>query len=230
MMIVMDDLWMTITNGWPQTLLHIMDECLKKTQSEDSSHLCRIWDTVMSWTTNRVIWWPTWFFPHLLLFPIGMWDTRNQSLLVSIYLLLDLCSCRTLQFKRKPICAKWGLKNLAVSDSTVDITSGCFPLLPEGLLSWWDCNIQNCSGSSSSSSKRELNYYGKTCRFGPGDVNNSIIYCIYLLTSQRFAVTALHLLTWQNTRWFPAWGNIGTDSGARYISIDTWSSWILGRA
>jgi hypothetical protein len=69
-------------------------------------------------------------------------------------------------------------KNLAVSDSAVDITSGCFPLLPEGLLSWWDCNIQNCSGSSSSS-KRELNYYGKTCSFGPGDVNNSIIYCIY---------------------------------------------------
>jgi hypothetical protein len=67
-------------------------------------------------------------------------------------------------------------KNLAVSDSTVDITSGCFPLLPEGLLSWWDYNIQNCSGSSS---KRELNYYGKTCSFGPGDVNNSVIYCIY---------------------------------------------------
>jgi hypothetical protein len=79
-------------------------------QIEDSSHLCRIWDTVMSWTTNHVIWWRTWFFPHLLLFPIGMWDTRNQSLLVSIYPLLDLCSCRTLQFKRKPICAKWGLK------------------------------------------------------------------------------------------------------------------------
>ncbi len=67
-------------------------------------------------------------------------------------------------------------KNLAVSDSTVDITSGCFPLLPEGLLSWWDCNIQNCSANSS---KRELNYYGKTSSFGPGDVNNSIIYCIY---------------------------------------------------
>jgi hypothetical protein len=56
------------------------------------------------------------------------------------------------------------------TDSIADIRSGCFPLLPQRVLSWWDCNIQNYRSS----------FCGNTCSFGPEDVNNNIIVSTHI--------------------------------------------------
>jgi hypothetical protein len=71
------------------------------------------------------------------------------------------------------------------TDSTADIRSGCFPLLPERWLSWWDCNIQNYRSS----------FCGKTSCFGPEDVNNSIIVSTHIAKVCSSSIAAPPLTT-----------------------------------